>query len=105
MFLARAFAQEPEILLLDEPANHLDIKSQNELSGILKRFADSGKTVVGVFHDISFAAAVSDRILLMKNGEAVSCGKTEDIVRSEELSEVFDTDVSAYMKKVLKIWE
>ncbi len=105
VFLARAFAQEPEILLLDEPANHLDIKSQNELSGILKRFADSGKTVVGVFHDISVAAAVSDRILLMKNGEAVSCGKTEDIVRSEELSEVFDTDVSAYMKKVLKIWE
>lgn len=105
VFLARAFAQEPEILLLDEPANHLDIKSQNELSDILKRFKDSGKTVVGVFHDISFAAAVSDRILLMKNGEEVSCGKTEDIVRSEELSEVFDTDVSAYMKKVLKIWE
>lgn len=105
VFLARAFAQEPEILLLDEPANHLDIKSQNELSDILKRFKDSGKTVVGVFHDISFAAAVSDRILLMKNGEEVSCGKTEDIVRSEDLSEVFDTDVGAYMKKVLKIWE
>lgn len=105
VFLARAFAQEPEILLLDEPANHLDIKSQNELAEILKRFTDSGKAAVGVFHDISFAAAVSDRILLMKDGKAVSCGKTEDIVRSKELSEVFDTDVSAYMKKVLKIWE
>lgn len=105
VFLARAFAQEPEILLLDEPANHLDIKSQNELAEILKRFTDSGRTAVGVFHDISFAAAVSDRILLMNRGEAVLCGKTEDIVRSKELSEVFDTDVSAYMKKVLKIWE
>lgn len=105
VFLARAFAQEPEILLLDEPANHLDIKSQSELSGILKRFADSGKSVVGVFHDISFAAAASDRMLLMKDGEAVSCGKTEDIIRSEKLSEVFETDIRAYMKKVLKIWE
>lgn len=105
VFLARAFAQEPEILLLDEPANHLDIKSQSELSGILKRFTDSGGAVLGVFHDISFAAAVSDRILLMKDGEAVSCGRTEDIVGSKELSEVFDTDVSAYMKKILKIWE
>ncbi len=105
VFLARAFAQEPEILLLDEPANHLDIKSQNELSVLLKRFTDSGGAVLGVFHDISFAAAVSDRILLMKDGEAVSCGRTEDIVGSKELSEVFDTDVSAYMKKILKIWE
>ncbi|MDE6764176.1 MAG: ABC transporter ATP-binding protein [Oscillospiraceae bacterium] len=105
VFLARAFAQEPDILLLDEPANHLDIKSQNELAELLKRFAESGKAVVGVFHDISFAAAVSDRILLMKNGEAADCGNAEDIVKSEKLSEVFGTDIRAYMKKVLKIWE
>ena len=105
VFLARAFAQEPDILVLDEPANHLDIKSQNELAELLKRFAESGKAVVGVFHDISFAAAVSDRILLMKDGEAAVCGNTEDIVRSERLSEVFGTDIRAYMKKILKIWE
>ena len=49
VFLARAFAQEPEILLLDEPANHLDIKSQNELAEILKRFTDSGKAAVRRF--------------------------------------------------------
>lgn len=105
VFLARAFAQEPEILVLDEPANHLDIKSQNELAELLKRFAESGKAVVGVFHDISFAAAVSDKILLMKDGEAIACGKTEDIIGSEKLSEVFGTDIRAYMKRILKIWE
>lgn len=105
VFLARAFAQEPDILVLDEPANHLDIKSQNELAELLKRFAESGKAVIGVFHDISFAAAVSDRILLMKDGESAACGSAEDIIKSEKLSEVFGTDIRSYMKKILKIWE
>ncbi|MBD5138707.1 MAG: ABC transporter ATP-binding protein [Ruminococcus sp.] len=105
VFLARAFAQEPEILVLDEPANHLDIKSQNELAELLKRFTDSGKSIIGVFHDISFAAAVSDKILLMKDGEAAACGNTGDIIGSEKLSEVFGTDIRAYMKRILKIWE
>lgn len=105
VFLARAFAQEPEILVLDEPANHLDIKSRSELAELLKRFAESGKAVLGVFHDISFAAAVSDKILLLKDGEAAACGKTADIIGSEKLSEVFGTDIRAYMKSMLKIWE
>ncbi|MCM1024674.1 MAG: ABC transporter ATP-binding protein [Prevotella sp.] len=104
-FLARAFAQEPDILVLDEPANHLDIKSQSELAALLKRFTENGGAVLGVFHDISFAAAVSDRMLLMKDGAAVCFGKTEDIVRSEKLSEVFGTDIRAHMKKLLQIWE
>lgn len=105
VFLARAFAQEPDILVLDEPANHLDIKSQSELAELLKRFTENGGAALGVFHDISFAAAVSDRMLLMKNGEAAACGRTEDIVRSDKLSEVFETDIRSHMKKFLKIWE
>ncbi len=103
--LARAFAQEPDILLLDEPANHLDIQSQRELAGLLKRFADSGKTVIGVFHDISFAAFVSDRIMLMRGGERIMYEAVPDVLRSEELAEVFGTDVREYMKSIYKIWD
>lgn len=103
--LARAFTQEPDILFLDEPANHLDIKSGMELAKLLKEFTASGGAAVGVFHDISFAAAVSDRIMLMKNGSCVLCGDSAGVIRSEKLSEVFETDVRGYMKNILELWE
>ncbi len=105
VLLARAFAQEPDILLLDEPANHLDIKSQRELAEILGRFTSSGGTVVGVFHDISFAAFVSDRMMLMRSGEKVMYEAVSDVLASEKLTEVFDTDVKEYMKNMYKIWQ
>lgn len=103
--LARAFAQEPDVLLLDEPANHLDIKSQRELAELLTRFAKSGKAVVGVFHDISFAAAVSDKMMLMRSGEKVMYEAVPEVLRSEKLAKVFNTDVSGYMKKMYEIWK
>lgn len=102
--LARAFAQEPDVLLLDEPANHLDFKSQTELAELLKRFTDSGKTVVGVFHDINFAASVSDRIMLMQDGEKIMCDTVPEVLRSEKLTEVFGADVREYMKKIAALW-
>ena len=61
--------------------------------------------MVGVFHDLGFAAAVSDRIMLIKDGRAVLCGETKEVLRSEELNEVFGTDVRAYMKSIADIWK
>ncbi|MDE5858907.1 MAG: ABC transporter ATP-binding protein [Oscillospiraceae bacterium] len=104
VFLARAFAQEPDILFLDEPANHLDLKHCAELAGLLRNWSANGKSVVGVFHDLGFAAAVSDRILLMRDGEAVMCAPACDIMRSDLLNEVFDTDVRGYMQKVASVF-
>ncbi len=105
VLLARAFTQEPDILFLDEPANHLDIKSGIELAKLLKEFTASGGAAVGVFHDISFAAAVSDRIMLMKDGKSVLCADSAQVLKSEELPQVFETDVRSYMKKILELWE
>lgn len=104
VFLARTFAQEPEILFLDEPANHLDPKHQTELCRWLKNFKESGRSAVGVFHDIGFAAAVSDRIMLMQDGKAVLCGEPKEIIASEKLNEVFETDVKAHMKALAQFW-
>lgn len=104
VLLARAFAQEPDILLLDEPANHLDIKSSRELAGFLRRFAEKGKAVVGVFHDISFAAFVSDKIMLMRGGEKVMYEASSRVIRSEKLAEAFDTDVREYLQSMYKLW-
>ena len=104
VFLARAFAQEPDIILLDEPANHLDFKRQTELVKLLKKWVEGGRSVIGVFHDINLAASVSDRIMLMNKGEAVICGSTAEVLKSEKLNEVFETDVREYMKKVSEMW-
>ena len=105
VFLARAFVQEPDILFLDEPANHLDLKYVSELISLLKKWAAEGRSVVGVFHDPGFAAAVSDRIMLMDKGQAVLCGSPAEVLKSEKMNEVFETDVGAYMKKVTEIWK
>lgn len=104
VFLARAFAQEPDIIFLDEPANHLDLKHCAELADLLRSWAAGGKSVVGVFHDLGFAAAVSDRILLMRDGEAVMCGAAAEVMKSDLLGEVFDTDVRGYMRKIASVF-
>lgn len=104
VFLARAFAQEPEILFLDEPANHLDPKHQTELCRLLQKWKDSGRSAVGVFHDIGYAAAVSDRIMLMQDGKAVLCDEPEKIIGSGKLNDVFETDIAAHMKNMARFW-
>lgn len=105
VFLARTFAQEPDVIFLDEPANHLDLKMQTVLAEHLRKWVLDGKSVVGVFHDLGFAAAVSDRIMLLKDGKKILCGETKEVLRSEKLNEAFDTDVKAYMKKIADIWK
>lgn len=104
VFLARAFVQEPDIIFLDEPANHLDLKYVSGLIDLLKKWASAEHSVIGVFHDPGLAAAVSDRIMLMNDGQSVLCGSPEEVLRSEKMNEVFETDVAAYMKKVSGIW-
>ena len=105
VFLARAFAQEPDIIFLDEPANHLDLKYVSGLITMLKKWAAGGRSVIGVFHDPGLAAAVSDRIMLMDNGRSVLCGSPAEVLTSEKMNEVFETDVGAYMKMVTEIWK
>ncbi|MBP1561222.1 MAG: ABC transporter ATP-binding protein [Oscillospiraceae bacterium] len=105
VFLARTLAQEPDVILLDEPANHLDFKYRIELVALLKKWVSGGKAVIGVFHDLSLAAMVSDRILLMDKGREVICGSTAEVLRSDKLSEVFETDVRKYMQTAAEFWK
>lgn len=104
VFLARAFAQEPLIILLDEPANHLDLKHRLKLIEMLREWAEGGRTVIGVFHDLNLAAALSDRIMLMSGGEIAEIGKAAEICRSETLDLVYGFGVRDYMTKSLSFW-
>jgi len=81
VMLARALAQEPRLLILDEPTAHLDLRYQAECAGLLRRLSREGRlTVVLVSHDLGFAAELSDRLLLMSGGAAVRVGPPETVL-------------------------
>lgn len=106
VFLARALAQEPNIILLDEPTNHLDLKSQKELIDYLKEWSKDHKhSVIGVFHDINHAMELGDYLLVLNKGSVIGLGKPEEIVNSNLLNDVYEMDVTAYMVDSLKRWE
>ena len=105
VFLARTLAQEPQLILLDEPTSHLDLKCQVEIVEYLKKWSCEGnRAVVGVLHDINLAVRLSDRILVMKDGEIQADGKPDEIISRGLLNNVYGMDVANYMKSSLKIW-
>lgn len=105
VLLARAFAQEPKIIFLDEPANHLDLKRQIELIEMLKSWSANGKSVVGVFHDLNLAAELSDRIMVMNEGRTELLDSSENVCRSEKLNDIYGFNIREYMRKTLRKWE
>jgi iron complex transport system ATP-binding protein len=81
VMLARALAQEPRLLVLDEPTAHLDLRYQAECAGLLRRLGrEAGLTIVLVSHDLGFAAELCDRLLLMSGGAAVRVGPPESVI-------------------------
>ena len=104
--LARALAQEPQIILLDEPTNHLDLKYQVEIIDFLREWSkEESHSVIGVLHDINLAVRLSDKVLLLKDGQQIGYGKTEEVIDKAILKKVYDMDVVEYMVKSYKKWE
>jgi iron complex transport system ATP-binding protein len=106
VFLARTLAQDPEIILLDEPTNHLDLKYQYELTEYLKEWSrQDNRAVLGVLHDINLAARLADRLLIMREGEALALGRMGDVLTSGLLKRAYDMDISGYMRGSLELWK
>jgi len=106
VFLARTLAQTPDVLLLDEPANHLDLKYQIELLSFIKKWAkENNKILIGVFHDLNMARFFGDTALLMKNGTVYAHGKIENILNKETLQSVYSADIHGFMSNSLKKWK
>ncbi|WP_276725048.1 ABC transporter ATP-binding protein [Selenomonas noxia] len=87
VFIAKAFAQQPQYLLLDEPTNHLDVKYKIALMEELRRFPE---TVIIVLHDLGLAARYCDHIVILKNGSLVTHGAPRDVLTPARLKEVFE---------------
>jgi iron complex transport system ATP-binding protein len=91
VILARALAQQPSLLLLDEPTQHLDIGGKLELLRRLRRLADENRyTVIVVTHELNLASEFSDRILLLHRGKALAYGPPQEVYKRELLEPVFD---------------
>jgi len=94
VMIARALAQEPKILLLDEPTAFLDINHQIEICSLIARLrAERRLTVVLVSHDLNVASQYCDRVLMLKDGELCRIGSPEETIRPEVLRTVYGCEV------------
>jgi iron complex transport system ATP-binding protein len=94
VFLARAIAQESRVTLLDEPTAFLDLKHVAEILSVFRELCTSrGMAVIATMHDLNAAALYADRVMLMKDGTAVGCGPPAEILTSDNLRRVYETEV------------
>jgi iron complex transport system ATP-binding protein len=94
VILATAFAQEPRLLLLDEPTVHLDIANQVEILELVKDLnRQSGLTVIAAIHDLNMAAMYFDRLVLLKEGRILSDGAPRDVLTENNIREAFAAGV------------
>lgn len=94
-FLALALAQNPTVLLLDEPTTFLDIHYQLQLLELLKQLnRDQGLTIVAVLHEVNLAARYSDRLAFLKQGQLYDVGPPEAVLTPKHLRDVFEVEVA-----------
>ncbi|MGL5647611.1 MAG: ABC transporter ATP-binding protein [Clostridium sp.] len=105
VYLARAFTQEPEIILLDEPTNHLDLKCQIEILTYINKWArKKNKIVIGVLHDLNLVSMFSEKVILIEEGKIVLNKDAEDVLKSDEIEKVYGINIRNFMREALKKW-
>lgn len=94
VILAQALAQEPHLLLLDEPTAHLDIGHQVDILDLVRTLnREMGITVVVVMHDLNLASEYCHRLILLKDGVIFKLGKPNEVLTYQILEEVYETVV------------
>jgi iron complex transport system ATP-binding protein len=94
VIIARALAQEPRILLLDEPTAFLDLSHQIEMCALIQRLVNErSRTVVLVSHDLNIASLLCDRLLMVKDGRIYAHGTPAETIRTDVLRAVYGCDV------------
>ena len=105
VIIARALAQCPKILLLDEPTLHLDVNHQLEIMDIVRHLAREQRlTVVMVSHDLNLAARYCDKLILLLEGKVLAAGKVEEVLTSENMERVFKIRGSVQYDANVNTW-
>jgi len=104
-FLAQALTQDPGILVLDEPANHLDLVYQRQVFGMISQWMrEPGRAVISVVHDLSLARAFGTHALLMDGGVCAAQGPVGEALAAANLNAVYHMDVGRWMRDMLSLW-
>ncbi len=93
VLLARALAQQPRILLLDEPTSHLDLSNKGHILRILRDLAEQGVTVIFTTHDPYTAVLSAHYLILMREGRILDTGPLEQVLKSDKLSSTYGVPV------------
>lgn len=96
VLLARALAQEPRLLLMDEPAAHLDLANQVRCLAMIRALAARGVAVIVTTHDPNHAVVLGGRAVLMKAGEPAVVGAIEDVLTAEALSRAYGVPIRVF---------
>ena len=105
VFLAQVFAQDPRVLVLDEPANHLDLKYQQHIFDLISAWRQrENRAVLSVVHDLGLARRYGTGVLLMHRGKCVAQGAMDAVFTPERLREVYEMDVYGWMRELTEPW-
>ena len=105
-FLAQLFAQNPKLLILDEPSNHLDLVYQRQIFELTREWlAHSGRAVISVVHDLSLAKKYGTHALLLHNGRIEAFDTADKVLTRANLNTVYSMDVYAWMQSQITIWK
>jgi len=106
VLVARSLAQEPRILLLDEPMSNLDLANKIRLTGVLQSLKKDGVTILLTSHEPEVAAAISDYLILMGSDNNIEHGMANKVLSSESLSRIYGIPVKVadYEGKKIVIW-
>jgi iron complex transport system ATP-binding protein len=97
VLLARALAQEPRLLLLDEPTSNLDLKHQHRALTLARQLArENALGVIVAVHDLALAARYCDRLILLLCGRVLAEGTPEQVLTPEHLRHAFDIEAQIY---------
>ena len=99
VILAKGLAQQPKVLLLDEPTANLDIKHQVGVTKLLKQISvENNMTIIMICHDLNIASKYSDRILMMSEGKIYASGTPEEVLTRENIRKVYDMKLDGTCK-------
>ena len=105
-FLAQVFAQNPRLLILDEPANHLDLVYQKQVFSLIGEWLKTpGRAVMSVVHDLSLARRYGTHAVLMHHGQSAAQGAMEETLTRENLQAVYEMDVCGWMREMYAQWQ